>query len=561
MKKISGELINKVVDLRQEGLSFDDIAELLGIGKGAATHASRLGGGTKKRLSSSLKKEIQEKRLQGEKLESLALFYGVSKTTIIDICSGLDLSHLKTNADIVVAEYQTGSTVKELAERFGLKERSIASILYRRGVSKRSFVGSKRKDLISDRQKGMSRTELAAKYCLTEHGVKNILSRGKVSIDPSLAQKNIVAGRKQGFLDSKGVTNHNELMAKYAKSHNGQFAGSYAGTLDPVEWVCERGHSFVMRPNSVQQGQWCPRCAFVGPSTGQVEIGEYMKSLGFEVEVGNRNLVVNPKTGRNLELDLYVKEKNFAIEYNGLHWHSEKYTSPGRHYTKAMGCRAAGIALLAIFEDEWTDKTELIKGMIRHRLGILGIKTRASSLTLRKLVANSEYKSFFERNHLDGHSPASFAYGLFDGDKLISCMSFRTNFNKELEIARFATDYDYHIYGGAGRLIKAVKKDGIGALTTFSNNRLSEGNVYRVLGFSLVKENKSSYWYTDGKTRIWRFRCRRVNSPEILALYPEVKHTERAQAEGGVFSMAIFGDRRPLTKIEDYGHRKWVLNP
>jgi hypothetical protein len=41
----------------------------------------------------------------------------------------------------------------------------------------------------------------------------------------------------------------------------------------------------------------------------------------------------------------------------------------------------------------------------------------------------------------------------------------------------------------------------------------------------------------------------------VIVKYP----TEKAQAEGGVFSEKFLGHSRPLYKIYDYGHRKWEL--
>jgi hypothetical protein len=198
--------------------------------------------------------------------------------------------------------------------------------------------------------------------------------------------------------------------------------------------------------------------------------------------------------------------------------------------------------------------------MVRHRLGIFGTKLRASKLELKRLSKNSQFKAFFDRNHLDGHTNAKYAYGLFYSGELVSCVSVRTNHQSETEIARFATDYDFHVHGGGGRLIKALLAE-VGSIITFSNNRLSSGDVYQKLGAELLQENGPSYWYTDGIERIWRYRCKRLNSPAILAKYPEVPHTEKDQALGGVFSMEVlgFGDRRPLYKITDCGHRKWRL--
>jgi hypothetical protein len=212
-----------------------------------------------------------------------------------------------------------------------------------------------------------------------------------------------------------------------------------------------------------------------------------------------------------------------------------------------------------IYEDEWSNpiKNQLIKSMIRHRLGIFDKKIRASKLQIKKLTKNNQFDDFFEKYHLDGHVNASFAYGLFLNDELISCMSFRKSFtDKCWEIARFASKSGYKIYGNAGKMVKQFKKDYESRLITFSNNRLSLGNTYKNLGFKEITKTKDpSYYYTDFKTRLWRFKCKRINDLEILSKYP----TEKDQAEKGVFSQKYLGHNRPLYKIYDYGHRKWIL--
>jgi hypothetical protein len=75
------------------------------------------------------------------------------------------------------------------------------------------------------------------------------------------------------------------------------------------------------------------------------------------------------------------------------------------------------------------------------------------------------------------------------------------------------------------------------------------------IGFTLLQENDPSYYYTDLKVRLWRYKCRRINKPEIISEFP----TERSQARGGVFSKMYLGHNRPLYEIEDYGHLKWIL--
>ena len=362
-------------------------------------------------------------------------------------------------------------------------------------------------------------------------------------------------GRRSAIEASSGVSDYrhrfvgdktfNEFIHGIAALHGGRCLDVYTGSKIPMAFECSAGHVFKTIPNVVQQGHWCPSCAHVGPSKGQLEVYGYVQALAPDVLLGDRRVIAP------MELDVYDVRAACAVEYSGLYHHSDAVqTERTRHLRKALMCRAAGIKLLAVFEDEWRTKRPLVEAMIRWRLGrFSGVRLNARDLELVRLDRNCDFEEFFDRNHLDGHALASFAYGLRHNGRLVCCASYRTNFNGELEIARLATDYDVAVRGGAGRVIAAQSGD----LITFSNNRLSDGAVYRRLGFEHVADNPPSYWYTDGVERIWRFRCRRRNDPEILAAFP----TETLQARGGVFSREFFGDDRPLFKIYDYGHRKW----
>ena len=153
-------------------------------------------------------------------------------------------------------------------------------------------------------------------------------------------------------------------------------------------------------------------------SKPQEEIKEYILKLNFNIRYNDR-IAIKPK-----ELDIYIKEKSFAIEFNGLYWHSEAAKKGYRHHTdKYKQCKEKNIKLFAIYSDEWFTKKDLVKAMIRYRLGILPkTKLRASKLEIRKLNKNKEFKDFFEEFHLDGHTQASFAYGLFYNDIMVSLL-------------------------------------------------------------------------------------------------------------------------------------------
>ena len=279
------------------------------------------------------------------------------------------------------------------------------------------------------------------------------------------------------------------------------------------------------------------------------QILEFMRTIDPDTLSQDKSTIMGPK-GAYWELDCYSKKYKFAVESCGLYYHSSANETHvrGSHKLKAKLCEGKGIALLLVFDDEWLNpiKNKTIKEMIKQRMFVFdGIKLHARKLILKRLDKNKQYKDFFNTYHLDGHKISSYAYGLFLAEELISCASFKNNRLGELEISRFATNYNYSVRGGFSKLISLIK----GPLVSFSNNRLSTGDVYQKTGFVLIQKNKQSYWYTDLKTRFWRTRCKKIASDTIT--------TEEQQALDGVFSQKFFGDSRPLYRIEDCGHKKW----
>ena len=156
----------------------------------------------------------------------------------------------------------------------------------------------------------------------------------------------------------------------------------YSGVKDYLDIYCRKHGVFSMMYNAIQQGQRCPSCSN-SVSKGETEVAEYVLSLGFEVVKRDR------KTLNGLEIDVFVPSRNLAFEYNGLYWHCEINKAKDAHYIKGQAAFKAGVKLFAIFEDEWESKKELVKAMIRHRLGVKSKIIRASKLTIKNSVGFS----------------------------------------------------------------------------------------------------------------------------------------------------------------------------
>ena len=74
---------------------------------------------------------------------------------------------------------------------------------------------------------------------------------------------------------------------------------------------------------------------------------------------------------RPLELDIYYKDLNIAVEYNGFYWHSsesEESCDITQHSDKIDKCNEAGIRLINVFEDEYMKDQDFILSGIKSIL-------------------------------------------------------------------------------------------------------------------------------------------------------------------------------------------------
>jgi len=238
----------------------------------------------------------------------------------------------------------------------------------------------------------------------------------------------------------------------------------------------------------------CPVCyPFVsGYSNVEKEISNWLKSINIIIEENNR-VIISPQ-----ELDIYIPSHKLAIELNGLYWHSELQGKDSQyHLNKTQLCLEKGIQLLHIFEDEWINKQEIIKSIIKNKLNIYD-KTIHGRKCSVKNVSLREANKFYEQNHIQGECISKLNFGLFYENKMISCLSFsksRYNRKYDWEITRFANKLGYKIHGSFSKLWKHKPE---GNIITYSDKRLFDGNIYRKF-LNELESSKPSYWYLDSK--------------------------------------------------------------
>lgn len=235
----------------------------------------------------------------------------------------------------------------------------------------------------------------------------------------------------------------------------------------------------------------------------------------------SNKLVINP-----YELDIVNHDKNIAIEYCGLYWHSE--TSSGKkqnyHRDKYLRCKDVGIQLITVFE---SDDIEKVKCLL---LKILG-KTQKIGARQTKLskIQSREAMQFHNDHHLHSSIGGSYHYGLFYNDSLVMVASFGKNrFAKshQYECTRITSHSNFTVVGGVSKLIKHfINAHDPDSIVTFSDLRFGEGGVYLKCGFSRMKDSPPNYWYSKRYapklySRV-KFQKHKLN--ELLDVYDPLK--------------------------------------
>ena len=114
---------------------------------------------------------------------------------------------------------------------------------------------------------------------------------------------------------------------------------------------CTKGHVFNTIWARWKQGQRCPKCSN-NVSRWEEEIKEFIKSLNIYFVSNDRTQIVNPKTSRSLELDIWFPQLNKAIECNGIYWHSKSEKKLIDNVKRNI-CKEMCIDLFVITDDQW----------------------------------------------------------------------------------------------------------------------------------------------------------------------------------------------------------------
>ncbi len=234
-------------------------------------------------------------------------------------------------------------------------------------------------------------------------------------------------------------------------------------------------------------------------SNGEREIIQYIKEILPKIKIyKNYRRLIHPK-----ELDIYIPSKKFAIEFNGIYFHSMIVGKKDKtyHLDKMKKCKERGVKLIQIWDVEWINKKDIIKSVIRNIL-IPEQNISKESRYLKVLEINSKISNnFLETYHLKGSDNSDIQLGLYYNTELLALMTFKkkkTGPIMEWKLSRYIVKSGITIGNGANQLFNYfIKKYKPKKILAFSDSRWFGGGLYKKLGFKFDSIIKPTFYYTD----------------------------------------------------------------
>ena len=260
-------------------------------------------------------------------------------------------------------------------------------------------------------------------------------------------------------------------------------------------------------------------------SHGERQVAEYIELLGCVVERNNRT-AISP-----YELDIYIPSLSLAIEYCGVYWHGQKHKPDiSYHKRKYDMCKAAGIRLITLYEDEWLHKQPIVMSKITHIIN-QSIECVFARRCVVVTVNADDKRIFLNDHHIQGNGPGSITHGLMHDNQLVAVMTW-IQAGEIFTLNRYASSV--RVIGGFSKLVKHFQTThSWSRIVSFADLRWSDGNVYKKMGWTLEKILPPDYAYVvNGRTK-HKFAFRHSALNNKLANYdPLLSEWENMKANG-----------------------------
>jgi hypothetical protein len=478
--------------------------------------------------------------LKGSKCQKCSLRYQESNSDFIKRMKSLD-----ENIITSITQYQgTNKPVLFICKEHGIIERWPQSI--KGHICRKCFLNNVNKEKFIKK----SVTKYGDRYDYSL--VKYINSRTPVEIIDRLERINFYQSPYFHLNGLSPISYGNLLFKKRANlKHNDKYSYSqseYISNKDKIQIICPEHGVFEQRPDNHLNGTGCPKC-------NKFNIKE-TEILLFIQKYYNDLIITNERILDGKELDIYLPKIKLGFEFNGLYWHSELFRNKNYHLDKTKLALEKNTRLFHIWEDDWSNKQEIVKSMILNKLGKTLNKIYARKCQIKIIDGSFTVRDFLDKNHIQGFVGSNIKLGLFHQNELVSIMTFGTlrralgqkKIEGSYELIRFCNKLNTTVVGGASKLFKYfLDKFQPKEVISYSDYSRSTGEMYQKLGFKLKHNSKPNYYYIIDGVRKHRFGFKK---DKLVKQGFDHKKTEiKIMNERGYY------------RIFDCGMQKWVINP
>lgn len=162
-------------------------------------------------------------------------------------------------------------------------------------------------------------------------------------------------------------SNLEEFIKKAKLIHNDHYSYEYSIYINNsthIDVLCNTCKKiFKPTPTNHLGGTGCPYCNI---SSEEKRLYDWIKTIYNGTILQSDRKIIKP-----YELDIVLPDLKFAIEYNGIYWHSSKFKDKDYHINKTLNCKKVGYELWHIPSALWIKKPEIIKFLIKEKLKLL----------------------------------------------------------------------------------------------------------------------------------------------------------------------------------------------
>ena len=195
---------------------------------------------------------------------------------------------------------------------------------------------------------------------------------------------------------------------------------------------------------------------------------------GIKIEKKNRKVL-----GNGQEIDIYLPDYKFGIEFNVQYWHSSLQKPNTYHFEKSKLAEEKGITLIHIYQWEWDDKIKR-EDIIQY----------VNSFLIDKDICSSNYN--IEKTINKG----TILYKICYGGVINQVLTFNLKNNSTWELSIKYPSLLFGVKEVFDQFIKDYSPNGIIGKCNFD---ISNGKEYKYLGMRFNKYLKSKLYYLSSR--------------------------------------------------------------